>query len=201
MPSSKLCCLVKRQITGIFLYFHPILEAQYESGIQRYNEEQQRLKQHEAEAKAKEEYVSKIRHSVEDPKMRGAYQQPTDILKAFAPDTQAKKPPEQGSRGKGGMTAACLIDAIIVHQINQSTEESSTTDTQTTKSAMGSDQKPVITQSTMSTQQQQQQQHQQQQQQQIRHVQQQPGGPQPYPQGDYFVCICYHLKNFPNDKF
>jgi hypothetical protein len=100
--------------------------------LQRFDEQR---KQHEAaEARAsatsREEYIQKMRNEAKgSPKLT----QPTDILKAFAMDqqrTQGSKPPsEQQSKGNRSMTAACLIDAIIVHQINQSTEETPTSST------------------------------------------------------------------------
>ncbi|XP_053376289.1 nuclear receptor corepressor 1-like isoform X2 [Mercenaria mercenaria] len=110
---------------------------QYQQGVHRY--EEQRLKA-EAEAKmnerAREEYLSKMRAN-EDPNKRSPkLSQPTDILKAFVPDSQQgqraagkQSGDTAGGKGNRSMTAACLIDAIIVHQINQSTEETPTSTT------------------------------------------------------------------------
>ena len=47
----------------------------------------------------------------------------TDLFKAFAPDQSQKRREEPAVKGKGVTTAANLIDAIIAHQINQTTEE------------------------------------------------------------------------------
>jgi hypothetical protein len=115
---------------------------QYQQGVHRYEEQRMKQEMKHEEAKmnerAREDYMNKMRVS-EDPNKRSPkLSQPTDILKAFATDNQqgqraAGKQPNDGvaagGKGNRSMTAACLIDAIIVHQINQSTEETPTSTT------------------------------------------------------------------------
>ena len=59
--------------------------------------------------------------------------EPAEFLQSFASDSQQARPPQkpQDASGKNrSLTAANLIDAIIVHQINQSSEETPSTTTQ-----------------------------------------------------------------------
>lgn len=94
--------------------------------------------------KAQEVFLQKMRGN--EDKRSPKVNQATDLLQAFAPDPTGGKAKVPDSKNRS-MTAANLIDAIIVHQINQSTEE-----TPTSNSPAGQNGKPVkpsVTQSGM----------------------------------------------------
>ena len=121
------------------------------------------MKQEEAKMneRVREEYLNKMRASDDPNKRSPKLSQPTDILKAFATDNQQSqravgKPASEGSaggaKGNRSMTAACLIDAIIVHQINQSTEETPTSTTSVSQavSKLGSGKQDIKTSASQS---------------------------------------------------
>jgi hypothetical protein len=63
------------------------------------------------------------------PGYRGNIQTPAEFFKVFAQDPSGSN--RAGSERHSSLTAANLIDAIIIHQINNSTEETSTTKSET----------------------------------------------------------------------
>lgn len=114
---------------------------QYSQGMRLAAEEkrlkQQQHQQHqqqEVDSKAQEAYLQKIRgDDKRSPKVNHA----TDLLQVFAPDSQANRNNKPQDAKNRSMTAANLIDAIIVHQINLSTEETNTSSTPTSQNSKG----------------------------------------------------------------
>ena len=130
----------------------------YDSNMRPMSAETQRSREDPQAAYKKQIYERQreIDQNKQSPKLNNA----TDLLKAFAPDTSQKRMPE--STGKGGKnltTAANLIDAIIVHQINQTTEETAPSESQPVSAQSRPDgnqpdqQRPLLSQA-MSSQQQ-----------------------------------------------
>ena len=127
------------------------MKQQVIDGDMRPMNESQRSREDAQAAYKKQLYArqGEMDQNKQSPKLSNA----TDLLKAFAPDTSQKRPPEPtGKGGKNLTTAANLIDAIIVHQINQTTEETAPVETQPVSAQSRPDgnqadqQRPVISQ-------------------------------------------------------
>lgn len=134
-------------------------QQQFQMQQQQFQHHHQQQQQQEAEnakvaERMKEECLQKMRNEQSN-KGGSKVNHPTDLLKVFASDSQhISKQQDSGSGKNCSMTAAKLIDAIIVHQINQSTEDTSTSDTTSSQSrAMKQDPK-VSSQGSMSQNQQ-----------------------------------------------
>ena len=101
----------------------------FDSNMRPMSAESQRSREDAQAAYKKQMYERQreIDQNKQSPKLSNA----TDLLKAFAPDASQKRMPEPaGKGGKNLTTAANLIDAIIVHQINQTTEETAPVESQ-----------------------------------------------------------------------